>query len=202
MTDKPTLEVVESIEVDDQQPEQPEVPQPSYHTLLEVWRAVLEPARDGSMDDETISPQWATKIVSTYQGLTYQDTPAVHRGVFTMADEMGTILDEIIDSDPNCLKRTEPDLDATENAQHYLDLITKWQVYMLLQELAWDPSAPDAAVQIAIMSEVHQMFLGPNGLVNHLDQIKFQFTEENQQQVADELIAAKVDFLENREARA
>ena len=45
----------------------PEEPGP-YRTLLEIWRAVLEPAADGDMRKDPISPQWATKMVSTYRG--------------------------------------------------------------------------------------------------------------------------------------
>ena len=56
-----------------------------YHPLLEVWRALLKPARE-NMRHDPITPQWATKIVSTYQDISYPDTVEVHARLFALVD--------------------------------------------------------------------------------------------------------------------
>jgi hypothetical protein len=166
-----------------------------YRSLLEIWRAVLEPARDGDMRSDPISPQWATKMVSTYPEIRFTDVLAIHHGVFDMAGALGNQLDEEIATDDECLKVPSAEEDALENAEHYRNVLTRWQIYLLTEELAWSPNDEDAAVQLAILSEVQQMFLGQTGLVAHLDSIGFQFTESDQAELAVRLAEARAAFL-------
>lgn len=173
-------DVTETIEIDENLPPEPEAPETPYHTLLEVWRAVLAPARDGEMRNEKVSPQWATKIVSTYQGLTYGDTPAVNALLYLIVDELGQILDDEIATGDDPLEWADAESDVQNNSQHYRNLLTSWQCHMLRRELEWDPRDADAAVMLAALSEVHNMFFGQTGLTAHLESIKFQFTEEDQ----------------------
>lgn len=166
-----------------------------YRSLLEIWRAVLEPARDGDMRGDPISPQWATKMVSTYPEIKFTDVLAIHHGVFDMAGALGDLLDEEIATDDECLKVPSAEEDASENAEHYRNILTGWQIYLLTEELAWSPNDEDAAVQLAVLSEVQQMFLGQTGLVAHLDSIGFQFTESDQVELAQRLAEAKSEYL-------
>lgn len=171
-------------------------PEPAqYRTLLEIWRAVLEPARGTSMRSEPIGPQWATKIVSTYPGVGFADVVDVHEGVFSMVEEMAAILDDEIATDEECLNRVNAEEDAQENAEHYRNLLAGWQVHLLTEELAWHPSDRNAAVQLAVLSEVQQMFLGQTGLVAHLDSIGFQFTEQDQEALQQKLTDARNQVL-------
>lgn len=164
---------------------------PPYRTLLESWRAVLEPARTGDLRQDPISPQWATKMVTTYPGVTFADVEAIHHGVFDLAGELAAELDDEISSDDECLKKANAEEDATENARHYKDMLARWQVHLVQAELAWRASDPDAAVQLAILSEVQQMFLGEVGLVAHLDTIGFQFTDEDKVELQEHLANAR-----------
>ena len=185
---------IETVEFEDIPDDASELDPPEgtqYHTLLEVWRALLKPAREGGMRDDPITPQWATKIVSTYQQVTYQMTPEVHARLFELVDALAQILDAEIETDDECLKHTSAEEDRTENSQHYLNLLRDWQVYLLRMELAWNPVHDNAAIELAALSEVHNMFLGQNGLVGHLESIQFQFTEDDQQALQEALIAVR-----------
>lgn len=194
--ENPATTVTETIELDevpDDLSGMPEATAPApYRTLLELWRALLEPAR--SMLDDKISPQWATKIVTSYPEIRFHDTVAVHRGIFELSAQLGDVLDVEIDSDDECLKKANAVEDAEENWAHYVNLLTDWQIVLLREELAWSPSDLDASIKLAVLSEVQQMFLGPQGLAPHLDQIGFQFTDDDRQALAESLQAVRSEF--------
>lgn len=162
-----------------------------YHSLLEVWRTVLEPARSDEMRSDPISPQWATKMVTTYPEIRFSDVLAIHHGVFDMASDLGDLLDEEIATDDECLKVPSAEEDAIENGEHYRNILAAWQIYLLTKELHWTPNQVDAAIELAILSEVQQMFLGQTGLIAHLDSIGFQFTEGDQAELAERLSGAR-----------
>lgn len=188
---EPSLKVVESIEMDE--PETVESPPdgPSYHTLLEVWREVLAPGRTQEMRQQVIAPQWATRIVGTYTGVSFADCGDIHVLLLDLVEDLAQILDEQIASDSQALSRTEAELDATENAQHYKDLLREWQRYFLEQELAWRCTDRDAAIQLAALGEAHRLFFGQTGLTAHLDTIGFEFTEADQQELGEALEATR-----------
>lgn len=163
-----------------------------YRTLLEIWRVILEPARTGELREEPISPQWATKMVGTYPEIRFADVRKIHEGVFALAGVLAGILEEEIERDDECLKKANADEDGQENAHHYKSLLTAWQVYLQNEELAWNPDAELASVHLAVLSEVQQMFLGETGLVAHLDNIGFEFTEADQEALAKDLRDARL----------
>lgn len=166
-------------------------PQAPYRTLLEVWRAVLEPARNDEMRTDPISPQWATKMVTTYPGIGFSDVENIHHGVFDLAGDLAQLLDDEIADDDECLKVASAEEDAERNAVHYRNMLAAWQIHLLTEELSWHPSDPVAAVTLAVLSEVQQMFLGQTGLVGHLDSIGFQFTEGDQAELQQKLVDAR-----------
>jgi len=166
-----------------------------YRSLLEIWRAVIEPAVSGEMRKDPISPQWATKMVTTYPGISFADVEGIHHGVFDLAAELGALLDEEIASDDECLNVTSAEEDVELNSGHYRNMLIAWQVHLMLRELSWKPSDSSAAVDLAVLSEVQQMFLGQTGLVAHLDTIGFQYTDEDQAQLADALMAKRAEAL-------
>lgn len=189
---------IESIEYDDIPDDASELEAPEetkYRTLLEVWRAVLEPASQGVMRQDPISPQWATKMVTTYPGIGFKDVLDIHHGFFDLATELAQILADEIATDEKCLQYTSAEEDREENAEHYKNLLAGWQINLLVEELAWHPNDDNAAVKLAVLSEVQQMFLGQNGLVAHLDSIGFQFTEEDQEALQQALIDARAQAL-------
>ncbi len=194
MTDQTVpLEIIETIEIDENLPPEPEAPKASYHTLLEVWRAVLAPARNG-MQDQPISPQWATRMVQNYPQIAFHDTPGINTLFFHIVGELAQILDDEIATDDQCLKWSAAEEDVANNSGHYKELLISWQSHMLRRELEWDARDPDAPVMLAALSEVHNMFFGDKGLVGHLDSIKFQYTEADQQVLTNVLAEVREAF--------
>lgn len=180
----------ETIEIPDDLSEMPEAAEPQpYRTLLELWKVLLASSRN--MIDEPVSPQWATKIVQTYPEIRFKDAEDVHVGVFAMTAALADILDRIIAEDDECLNKLDAQEDAEQNAVNYRRVLTDWQVYFVEQEAAWRATDKAAAVKLAVLSEVQQMFFGQTGLVNHLDSIGFQYTEADQQALTETLVAAK-----------
>jgi len=187
MTDQPieTIEVPDDVsEIDSTPEEQP------YRTLLELWRAVLASSEDVRKNDR-ITPQWASKIVGTYHGVGFKDVQKVHDGIFDASSTFARMLDEIIASDDECLNKVDAKEDAQDNARLYRQVLIDWQVWFVEQEARWDSSHEDAAIQLAILSEVHQMFLGQTGFIGHLDEIGFQYTEGDQEELTRILVDAK-----------
>lgn len=189
------IETVEFDEIPDDASELDPPEEHQYHTLLEVWRALLKPGRDGTARKQRVTPQWATKVVNTYPQVEFSDTLDVHHRLFDLIEALGDILDAEIETDDQCLTHASAEEDRVENSQHYLNLLREWQTYLLRMELAWSPVNADAAVELAALSEVHAMFLGQNGLVAHLDSIGFQFTDDDQQALQDALESVKSEVL-------
>ena len=169
-----TNEVETELTVEDILAQAAEAP---YHTILQVWREVLKPAAAESL--KRITPQWATKIVARYSGITYADMPAFRDYYFTSIIALGWILEEEIAGDDECLKYATAEEDVEHNTHHYLSVLINWQLQFLQWELEWEPTDPHAAVKIAALGEVHQMFFGPEALTALLDQINFEFTDDD-----------------------
>ena len=158
---------------------------PPYHPILRVWREVLSPAREEL--DAKVTPQWASRIVTTHTGLTFGDMEKFRDSYFGKIVELLEILELEIESDDECLSYATPEEDVEHNGDHYRNLLLTWQMAFLQWELDWETTAPDAAVELAAISEVHKMFFGQTGVTAFLDNIKFEFTEADQQLVAEAL---------------
>jgi hypothetical protein len=156
-----------------------------YYTILEVWRAVLHPAAGEKLS--RITPQWANRIVNTFQGIKLSDMPRFRDKYFELILELGLALDEEIDGDDECLKHTSAEEDVEHNTGHYLNVLFTWQRIILQRELDWECTSHDAAIELAVLSEVHKMFFSENGLTALLDQINFEFTDSDRQLLASEL---------------
>lgn len=156
-----------------------------YHTILHVWREVLKPAAAESR--KKITPQWATKIVARYSGITYADMPRFRDLYFGSILALAEILEAEIDGDDECLKHATAEEDVEHNTTHYLNVLISWQLQFMQWEIDWEPTSPDAAVQIAALGEVHQMFFGPEALTALLDQINFQFTDDDRELMSSAL---------------
>lgn len=163
--------------------------EPSFHPILQVWRAVLEPAERERTTP--ITPQWANRIVNTYTGLTFADMPQFQATYFDKVDDLKKILDFEIESDDECLNATSSEEDKEHNSDHYINVLTNWQLTVLDWELDWDCTSPDAAIDLATAAEVHRMFFGETGLTALLDQIQFEFTDVHREMLAHTLNAHK-----------
>jgi hypothetical protein len=160
--------------------------EPDFHTVLEVWREVLKNGPE--LAKEKVTPQWATKIVSQYSGIGFVDMEDVQTRYFGKIAELANILDIEIKSDKDCLTYTTFEDDKIENAHHYKNLLRDWQLTFLQWELDWETVSHDAAIELCAISEVHKMFFGPTGLTAYLDNIQFEFTEQDQQDLAEALL--------------
>ena len=156
-----------------------------FHPVLEVWTEVL--SNGPELAKEKVSPQWASKIVGTYAGVTFADMEDVQNSYFSKIATLADILAAQIATDKDCLSYTTPEEDALENSKHYKQLLTDWQLTFLQWELDWNCRDPHAASELAAISEVHKMFFGPTGLTAYLDNIKFEFNESDQMELANAL---------------
>ena len=164
-----------------------------YHTILEIWREVLKPA--AAEQRKRITPQWATRVVNTYHGVTYADMPAFRELYFGRIIHLAGILDDEIATDDECLKLTTAEEDVEHNSHHYLNVLFSWQMQFMQWEIEWDSESPAAAVEVAALAEVHKMFFDPQGLTALLDQINFQFTDTDRDTLG-EMLASLIENAE------
>lgn len=157
----------------------------AYRPLLKLWQEVLKGGDVARA--ERISPQTAVRLTGRYQDIGFADLPAYMELFYTHIDQMADILAYEISTDDQCLTYDNPEDDLEHNHEHYLNLLYGWQKCILGWELDWDCTDPDAAIALAAIAEVHTMFFGEVGLTSLLDQIRFEFTEEHQDQLRVEL---------------
>lgn len=169
------------------------IPEPSFHTVLEVWREVLKPAADEALKPP--APAWGNKMVASYQEVKFAHLRILRDRYFGKIGELLDIVKAEIATDDDALSYDTPEEDAVENAHHYRNILLQWQLQILQWELEWDCEDEFAAVEIAAIAEVHKMFLGQQGLAAFLDNIKFEFTEADQA----ELSAALEEFRQTYE---
>lgn len=162
-----------------------------YHTLLEVWREVLKPAAVEAT--KRVTPQWAMRMVQSYPQLTVQDTIELRDRFYAKIQDLAKILDAEIETDSDALSRTTQETDAADNREHYLNLLLNWQKQILQWELDWDCTDPQAHIEVAAISETHKMFFAREGLTGFLDNIGFEFDEDDGQIIADALEELKED---------
>lgn len=205
MSEQPTLDQ-ESFDVDPQlteldgvripdspaelNPEEPE----EYHSILQVWKAILSPARESA--HEKVTPQWASRICSKYLQLRYGDMNEFRDRYHALIGELEDALDAIIASDDECLKVLNAVEDAQHNSPHYAQVLTDWQIILLGREMDWDCTDPYAAVELSVVSEIHNILFGPTGMTALLDGIPFEYTEMHQEALA----LALQSFRDAREA--
>lgn len=165
----------------------------TYHPVLKVWTELL---KEENLDaNSEISMNWANNIVAQYQGVGFADMPAHRDRYFELVRELREILEVEVSYRENCLTDATSIAEDTElNGASYLNLLIQWQRFFLRTELEWDCTSPTAATDISALSEVHKLFFGATGLTGHLEAIKFEFTEDDQQLLVDALEEVRADF--------
>jgi hypothetical protein len=159
--------------------------QAEYHTLLEIWLKVLEPAE--KLRTSRITPQEASRIVNSYPGMHLRDMDAFRRLFYEKVESFYRILRETVSEDDEALKRTTAEEDAKENRHLYLMVLFSWQHHILLWELEWMYDDPEAAAEMAAISEIHKMFFSDNGITSLLDQIGFEFDDADREALVEML---------------
>jgi hypothetical protein len=163
-----------------------------FHPILRVWQEILDSSKQ--VRQERITPRWALRVITSHPEMHFADMTDYRDLYFQSIDELAEALKVEIETDDECLKYTSAEEDAEKNTFHYLNVIIAWQKIILTWELDWDVEAPDAPVQLAVISEVHKMFFGEVGLTSLLDQINFEFTEDSQNLLRAELEELKENW--------
>lgn len=179
MTENQSLELTEQDKAD---LEALNAEPPVFHPVLEVWREVLRPA--AAEASKKVTPQWASRMVASYNGLTYPEMNEVRDRYYGKIQELAAILDFEISTDEDCLSYDKPEEDAEHNSHHYKNLLMQWQLAFLQWELDWDCTDEHAVAELAAISEVHKMFFSQTGISAYLDQIRFEYTESDQAELA------------------
>lgn len=157
------------------------------HTVLEIWQNVLSNIE--ANENEHISPRYANSIVNNWPRLTFQDVKSYTKVYFSYLKALRTILSNEIASDLQALENVEDDAEA--NRAHYLELIGAWQVQIENWEQNWDSEATNSHILLAALADATSFFVGQQGLVEHLSQIGFQFTDEDREALRLRLLAGK-----------
>lgn len=158
-------------------------------SVLEAWRNVL-----GNIESsmaERISPREANRVVGSWPKLSFQDVPAYNELYHRYLLELRDVLDEVIEGDEKAFTRVGKE-DAEENAGHYRELLFQWQAVVLRWEHEWDAGADDSHIRLAAIADATGFYLNQGtGLVNHLEAIGFQYTDEDRDDAAEKLQAVR-----------
>jgi len=156
-------------------------------TLLESWSKLLD-----SIDEvrtQHLGPQEASRILKNWPPLKTQELDKYLTKYYDYMTAMREILRIEIEGDPSALENISDD--AVDNKGHYLNLLLQWQLQLDRWGEEWLCTAKDAHISLAALAETQNFFFGSTGILQHLDSIQFEFTEEDQNMLADILIESK-----------
>lgn len=156
-------------------------------TLLETWRELMK-STDISRAAH-VEPGDAALMLRKWPFLKVQDIPAYQTALHDILDEARALVDFEIEADDEALGRVDDD--AEGNKEHYLNLLLSWQLLIQHHSLDFNVADDDAHIQLAAIADAHNMLLGENGLVGHLDAINFNFTEQESEELQVLLAEAK-----------
>ena len=69
---------------------------PGFHTILEVWKAILDPAEAESRT--RITPQWASRICAKHQDVHFADMVEFRNRYFAKIEELRRTVEAVIES--------------------------------------------------------------------------------------------------------
>jgi len=160
-------------------------------TLLEIWRELLSNIEHERV--ERISANVAQKIVATWPKLDFKDVPAYLRHYYDLLAEQRLVVLAEIHKDPAALKYLGEE-DPIENREHYEEILFGWNLNVARWEREWDVTDPEAAIKLAAIIDAQGFFLAQTGLVAHLSEIGFEFTEADGERLVARLQAAKEEL--------
>lgn len=167
--------------------EQPEEDQGEYHSILRVWKAYLDPAEAAAEKPPTMD--WVAIIMTNWSHVIsdFKQMRAIQRHYFRIVADAKRVLDELIESDPECLDITTKEEDRERNKDHYRHMLLEWQKVLLVEQSNWDADDPEAAENFVALGEVQNQLLGRNGLANLLGVIELPWSEEEQAELSQEI---------------
>lgn len=158
---------------------------PVYHTILEVWKAMLDNA--DTEITKRITPSWAQRIVASFQDVHFPDMYVFRDRFYGKLQELRDIVVAEISTDDECLKIAKLEEDRELNAYHYRNILMMWQKAFLTWEIDWTPDDEFAGVEIASIAEAHKAIFGDTGLTQFLGSIGFVYDSEDQAEASAEL---------------
>lgn len=178
-----TTDTIEPDVIEGQVIELPSVEGRDYIPLFVTYEKLLESVHSPSAN--RVSPQLATRIAGQYR-LDYKDLDdylqlfnsyiiqAIHR----LQEVFEGVNDKLI---------TSAEEDVAELGDRYTKLISVWQTDAYQRELDWDTLSKNAGIQIAAMSEFHNMFFSDTGALAMLDQIGYELSEDDRDALEAEI---------------
>ena len=179
-----TTDTIEPDMIEGQVIDLPSVEDRDYIPLFVTYEKLLESVHSPSAN--RVTPQFATRITGQYR-LDYKDLDdylqlfnsyiiqAIHR----LQEVFEGVNDKLI---------TSAEEDVAELGDRYTQLISVWQTDAYQRELDWDTLSKNAGIQIAAMSEFHNMFFSDTGALAMLDQIGYDLSEDDRDALEAEII--------------
>lgn len=162
-----------------------------YHSVLKVWQELLRNAPAEAA--QKVTPSWAMRITGKFPFVKFSEMNDYRDIYFNKIAQLSALLDEVISNNPDSLKVHSAEEDMAENSDRYKSLLLEWQKIILSWELDWDCAEPNAHLEVPAISEVHKMFFAQDGITAFLDQVGFEFTEEDRDALQAELAKLKED---------
>ena len=150
-------------------------------TVLETWLSVLSNIE--TVREEKISPSDALRTVALVPGLPIQEVTVVNELFSEMLLHARRIIELEIADDPDALMRGGS-IDAEGNWAHYANIYLQWRTMLVAEEKRWDINGPYPLAHIAAITRAANFLFG-QGLTSFLDQIGFEFNEEDEVLVSD-----------------
>lgn len=158
-----------------------------YHAILEVWKAYLDPAEGAT--ETPPSMDWVGIIMANWAHVLkdFSQLKAVQKHYFRIILDAKAVLDDVVESDPDCYDVSTAAEDAERNKDHYRHMLLQWQKVLLVEQANWDIDDPESAEIFVALGEVQNQLLGKQGLANLLGVISLPWTEEEQEELTQEL---------------
>lgn len=163
--------------------EAPVEPELQNRAVLALWQAIFE----GSLGDREVIPlKWASRIVASYSDLRFTNMKMYARRFYAELDVLHGILRTELDG--ALMNPRDHEEDRTENYSRYLSILLNWQKRLIVLDEQWDCEDEYAAIDAAILSELHKFLFDNTGLTAHLDEIGLVVAEADQKSIYDAIV--------------
>lgn len=155
-----------------------------YHSILKVWREMLNPAQQQRHLAPT--PDWCAVLIARWPFLKFSDCGTVQSEYFKIFDAAHAIIEEVAADNPEAFEVTERE-DDIENKDIYVHILTQFQKSLFVTQSEWSHEDPEAGAKMAALGEAQQQILGKDGLASYLGVVGLPFTQEEQDVMNQEL---------------
>lgn len=162
----------------------PEQEQPEYHSILKVWRSMLDPTQQ--QRHLAPVPDWCAVLIARWPFLKFSECGVVQREYFKIFDMAHAIIEQVALDNPLAFEVTTREEDV-ENKDLYVYLLTEFQKAMFVVQSEWSHDDPEAGPKMAALGEAQQQILGKDGLASYLGVVGLPFTQEEQDVMNQEL---------------